>query len=795
MRASASRRRASRRSGRGRGWRPEGLRGCLRCTARKVSATSLLSLLRRGRTSPARSCVVEEGEGGEGLGAGEARRGGPRPSACGSPLPRRRRRTASMQAASRARRQRPGTTRRRPRAGGRRSGRGPSRPRCSARRGPWRGGARRAEPSRRVTSMTVAAMPRRRTASGRRSSWVKTTTWRSLRGGLRGRGRGRRLRAGSMDWTGSSMTTKRNGLSGRVARGMKRLRARACSSPWLMTPRAAPSGPSTVTSSSTCAPGAGAGEVDVVEGDVALEAELVPDGLGLVVDRGEALVADVVGRVLEPLLGGLQGREGLGGLCGPSWPSGASRRGPGRGGASGLRGLRGLGSGLLSGVASTARRTLVDGVDESRRGRCRVPPLSARTGRSCEVTQGRCRPGRRGRLSWPSSRSSSGDGQRALRASLVRPSSACRRLRRFARGLPQALGFLGLAAGASRCRARSSCRRRGSRRRRGPCGSGGRGRGGWRGRRTSPPRSGRRLASGAAAASRRALTDGGDGVRVGGLEDGQALQDVEVAVRLAARRRSGQDGLERRQAPVLLSERFPDASRRARRSSSRAGRGAVLRSWSASFCALSRVVRACGGRSARPRGRRGRGSSRGRRRASTGPRRASSRARCRRGRGGRLASGVVPAEGVLRRCAACRGPGPRWWRRRGRRRPPTRGRRCRCPSRPRARTRRRARPSVVEVAPAVAPDLAAVLPAVGVAGEEQLEGLGEAGLAGAVAADDEGEAGAGGEVEGGLRADAAEAFDGDGAEEGDSGGAGGATDADDGGSLAAPAREPVGGSG
>ena len=58
---------------------------------------------------------------------------------------------------------------------------------------------------------------------------------------------------------------------------------------------------------------------------------------------------------------------------------------------------------------------------------------------------------------------------------------------------------------------------------------------------------------------------------------------------------------------------------------------------------------------------------------------------------------------------------------------------------------------VVEVAPAVLPDLGALLPAVGLAGEQQLEGLGEAGLAGAVAADDEREAGAGGEVERGLR--------------------------------------------
>jgi hypothetical protein len=76
---------------------------------------------------------------------------------------------------------------------------------------------------------------------------------------------------------------------------------------------------------------------------------------------------------------------------------------------------------------------------------------------------------------------------------------------------------------------------------------------------------------------------------------------------------------------------------------------------------------------------------------------------------------------------------------------------------------------VVEVAPAVAPDLAAVLPAVGVAGEQQLEGLGEAGLAAAVAADDEREAGAGREVARRLLADAAEAFGGDAPEEGDPG--------------------------
>ena len=62
--------------------------------------------------------------------------------------------------------------------------------------------------------------------------------------------------------------------------------------------------------------------------------------------------------------------------------------------------------------------------------------------------------------------------------------------------------------------------------------------------------------------------------------------------------------------------------------------------------------------------------------------------------------------------------------------------------------------------------LARLRPAVGVAGDEQLEGLGEAALAGAVAAHDEREAGAGGQVEGLPLADAAEALDGDGLEVG-----------------------------
>ena len=67
------------------------------------------------------------------------------------------------------------------------------------------------------------SMPRRRTASGRRSSWVNTITWRVRAVSSSARARPS-TRAGSMDCTGSSITTNRNGLSGRVARGRNRLR-------------------------------------------------------------------------------------------------------------------------------------------------------------------------------------------------------------------------------------------------------------------------------------------------------------------------------------------------------------------------------------------------------------------------------------------------------------------------------------------------------------------------------------------------------------------------------------------
>jgi len=76
---------------------------------------------------------------------------------------------------------------------------------------------------------------------------------------------------------------------------------------------------------------------------------------------------------------------------------------------------------------------------------------------------------------------------------------------------------------------------------------------------------------------------------------------------------------------------------------------------------------------------------------------------------------------------------------------------------------------MMEVAPAVLPDLGAVQPAVGLAGEEQLEPFREAGLAGSVAADDEGEAGARGQLEADLLPHSAEALDRDGSQVGDLG--------------------------
>ena len=90
---------------------------------------------------------------------------------------------------------------------------------------------------------------------------------------------------------------------------MKRLRASECSSPWLMTPRAAPSTPSTVTSRSTRRARAVSGELDPPELDVALLPEVLPDPGRLLGDRGEAVVADPGRGLLEPRLRRLEALE------------------------------------------------------------------------------------------------------------------------------------------------------------------------------------------------------------------------------------------------------------------------------------------------------------------------------------------------------------------------------------------------------------------------------------------------------------------------------------------------------
>ena len=77
---------------------------------------------------------------------------------------------------------------------------------------------------------------------------------------------------------------------------------------------------------------------------------------------------------------------------------------------------------------------------------------------------------------------------------------------------------------------------------------------------------------------------------------------------------------------------------------------------------------------------------------------------------------------------------------------------------------------MMQVPPALAPHGGALLPAQAVAGEQDLQGLGEARLAGAVAPDDERQAGARPQLQGPRGADPAETLDGDRAQEGAGGG-------------------------
>ena len=90
---------------------------------------------------------------------------------------------------------------------------------------------------------------------------------------------------------------------GSVARGMNRLSASAWSSPWLMTPSAAPSTPSTVTSSATrrCValrPSAGCSS----SATLLWSRSCSQMARGLVGDRRESLVARSACRFLEPVL-------------------------------------------------------------------------------------------------------------------------------------------------------------------------------------------------------------------------------------------------------------------------------------------------------------------------------------------------------------------------------------------------------------------------------------------------------------------------------------------------------------
>ena len=262
------------------------------------------------------------------------------------------------------------------------------------------------------------------------------------------------------------MTTKRNGLSARVARGMKRLRARACSSPWLITPRAAPSWPSTVTFSSTLR-----GLPVPVRWMSSRETLLwrrswSQIGLGLLVDGGEALVADVVGRVLQPLLGGLEVRDGFGALlrlAGLREPVGQGRG----------EGAPGVFAGLELGVAAAAG---VGRVDDGWRRLPTVPceGLGRRRGRSVAVEGGA--PGSSAIVAAYASRptfaallrGAPGRRRRELPAPLPdRASSAARGFGRFAACLQAARPPWPCASCQWR-RARFACRRRGSRRRRGP---------------------------------------------------------------------------------------------------------------------------------------------------------------------------------------------------------------------------------------------------------------------------------------------------------------------------------------
>ena len=532
------------------------------------------------------------------------------------------------------------------------------------------------------------------------------------------------------------MTMKRNGLSGSVARGMNRLSASACSSPWLITPSAAPATPSTVTSSATRRR---------LPSPVSW---MRPSSTWLCWRRRsqmpaarsaigpEAVVADARGRLLQPGFGLLDRARGARpARPRPARPPASWRsRGHGppcvflllraRARAASRRRRTASRSGTLADSTCVGERLEIGDVP-------RPDPDAQRLHQLREVQP------HLGRAL-----------QRVALQDARGPPSACAPLPRARAPRPPPCADARRRSSAVCClRAPGACRAlpRGRR----PDNRRPRARRGRRGRaRAASPRraTARRRCSVAEATARRGRAHLGGGLgharRVGRLQ----ARDLQQHLRRARLRRRARPRPPSADSTAARSHSLPEiaaATRRARSSSTpsqpldqaaaRLGRF-LLRLLAREARLLQRCLCLAPAPPAP-------GSRTARRRASTGPRRAASPARCRRGTAGACAA---------RRSSPAR-PCPRRPARRARRttsatsnaasvlpasaRPRTAGARPRPGRWPRAPRR-----GMMEVPPAVAPDGRAVLPAEAVAGQQRLDGFREAGLAGAVAPDDQREA-------------------------------------------------------
>ena len=191
---------------------------------------------------------------------------------------------------------------------------------------------------RRVTLRIVLLIFNRRTASGRRSSCVNTITWR-VRAVSSSARASPSTRAGSIDCTGSSMTTKRNGLSGRVARGQEQAQRQRVQFALAHDAERRAGTPSTVTSSVTRRWLLVPVKFDPSKLDVALLTQMLPCGHRLIGNRREALVADFGGGVLQPVLGVLDPRNVFGAGPGIARRCRSTQRAPSRSAASDPRGV------------------------------------------------------------------------------------------------------------------------------------------------------------------------------------------------------------------------------------------------------------------------------------------------------------------------------------------------------------------------------------------------------------------------------------------------------------------------